>query len=150
MSHPSLTHTEQECPENLIKRKTHNQQNSNEGHEYLESCVIQSYLVYTSLYDMALELRLYFHLLMEKPLGGYSQIRSSHYQAVPCNQKTPITVSSRWQVRSDKAKNRLASTIITATSSVHPHRPFSTDRTIKSDLVLTNPVWKDGVRGWSM
>ena len=35
LSHPGLSHTEQECQENLIQGKIHNQQNSNEGLEYL-------------------------------------------------------------------------------------------------------------------
>ena len=35
MSHPSLSHTEQECQESLIQGKIHNQQNSNEGLKYL-------------------------------------------------------------------------------------------------------------------
>ena len=29
LSHQGLSHTEQECQESLIQRKTHNQQNSN-------------------------------------------------------------------------------------------------------------------------
>ena len=35
LSHPGLSHTEQECQESLIQGKIHNQQNSNEGLEYL-------------------------------------------------------------------------------------------------------------------
>ena len=31
LSHPGLSHTEQECQESLIQGKIHNQQNSNEG-----------------------------------------------------------------------------------------------------------------------
>ena len=53
---------------------------------------------------MALKLPRYFYLLMEKPLGGYFQLWSPYYQAAQCNQKTNIPVSSRWQVRSEKAK----------------------------------------------
>ena len=34
LSHPGLSHTEQECEEILIQGKTHNQQYSNEGLEY--------------------------------------------------------------------------------------------------------------------
>ena len=41
-------------------------------------------------------------------------------------------------------------TLITATTSVHLPKPVSTDLIIKSDLVLTNPIGKDGLRGWSM
>ena len=58
--------------------------------------------------NMALKLPQYFYLLMEKPLGHYFQVRSPYYQAAQCNQKTPIPVSSRWQVRSEKAKKRIS------------------------------------------
>ena len=54
--------------------------------------------------NMALKLPQYFYLLMEKPLGRYFQVRSPYYQATQYNQKTPIPISSRWQVRSEKAK----------------------------------------------
>ena len=37
LSHPGLSHTEQECQESLIQGKIHNQQNSNEGLRYSES-----------------------------------------------------------------------------------------------------------------
>ena len=93
--------------------------------------------------NMALKLPRYFYLLMEKPLGRYFQVRSPYYQAAQCNQKTPIPVSSRWQVRSEKAKM----TLITAITSVHLPKWVSTDLTIKTDLILTNPVEKDGVQG---
>ena len=53
--------------------------------------------------NMALKLPWYFYLLMEKPLGRYFQVRSPYYQAVHCNQKTAILVSSRWLMRSEKA-----------------------------------------------
>ena len=54
LSHPGLSHTEQERQESLIQGKIHNQQNLNEGLKYLqsqasESCVIQNYLVYMLL-----------------------------------------------------------------------------------------------------
>ena len=54
LSHPGLSHIEQECQESLIQGKIHNQQNSNEGLKYLQSqasenCVIQNYLVYMLL-----------------------------------------------------------------------------------------------------
>ena len=45
--------------------------------------------------NMALKLRQYFYLLMEKPLGGYFHVRSAYYQTAQCNQKTPIPVPSR-------------------------------------------------------
>ena len=67
---------------------------------------------------------------MEKPLGYHFQVRSSYYQAAQCNQKTPIPVSSRWLVRSGKAKSP---------------KLLKTDLTMKPDLVLTNPIGKDGV-----
>ena len=35
LSHPGLSHIEQECQESLIQGKIHNQQNSNEGLKYL-------------------------------------------------------------------------------------------------------------------
>ena len=34
LSHPGLSHTEQECQESLIQGKIHNQQNSSEGLKY--------------------------------------------------------------------------------------------------------------------
>ena len=100
--------------------------------------------------NMALKLPRYFYLLMEKPLGCYFQVRSPYYQAAQCNQKTLIPVSSRQPVRSEKTKKGLASTLITATTSVHLPKPVSTDLTIKPDSVLTNPIGKDGMQSWSM
>ena len=38
---------------------------------------------------------LVFLLLMEKPIGFYFQVWSPYYHAAHCNQKTPISVSSR-------------------------------------------------------
>ena len=35
---------------------------------------------------------------------SYFQVWSHYYQAADCNQKTPIPLSSRWQVRSEKDK----------------------------------------------
>ena len=35
-----------------------------------------------------------------------------------------------------------------ATNSINLPKPASTDLTKKSDLVLTNPIKKDGVWGW--
>ena len=60
---------------------------------------------------------------------------------------------SRWQVRSEKAKKRITINTthpIRATTSDHLSKPILTDLTIKSDSVLTNPIGKGGVRGWSM
>ena len=54
--------------------------------------------------NVALKLPHYFYLLMEKPLGCYFQVWSPYYQVAQSNQKTPIPVSSRRQVRSEKAK----------------------------------------------
>ena len=59
---------------------------------------------HTSMSNMALKLSQYFHLLMEKPLGHYFQVRAPYYQVAQCDQKTPIPVSSRWQVKFEKAK----------------------------------------------
>ena len=98
--------------------------------------------------EMQIHAWTYFYLLMEKPLGRYFQVRSPYYQVAQCNQKTPIVLSWRWQVRSEKAKEE--STLITTTTSIHLPKPVSTDLTMKSDLVLTNPIGKDGVQGWSM
>ena len=99
--------------------------------------------------QMALKLSQYLYLLMERPLGRYFQVQSPYYQAAQCNQKTPIPESTRWQVRSVKAKKGSESTLITGTTSVHLPKVVSTGLT-KSDLVLTNPIGKDGVWGWSM
>ena len=68
--------------------------------------------------NMALKLPQYFYLLMEKLLGCYFQVRSPYYLAAQCNQKTPIPVSSRWQVRSEKAKKRIG---INTNQSYHQH-----------------------------
>ena len=57
--------------------------------------------------NMALKLPRYFYLLMEKPLGRYFQVQSPYYQVAQCNQKTPIPISSRWQVRSNKTKTSI-------------------------------------------
>ena len=93
--------------------------------------------------NMALKLSWYFYLLMKKPLSCYLQIRSPYYVA-QCNLKTPTPVSSRWQVRSGKTKKGYTSILITATTRVHLPKHVSTDLTIKSDLVLTNSIRKDG------
>ena len=68
--------------------------------------------------NMALKLPQYFYLLMEKPLGCNLQVWSPYYQAAQCNEKTPIAVYSRWQVRSQKAKNRIS---INTNHSYHQH-----------------------------
>ena len=100
--------------------------------------------------NMTLKLPRYFYLLNEKLLGRCFQVWSPYYHAAQCNQKTPISVSSGWQVRFEKAKKGQASTLITATTSIHLPKPVSTDLTIKPDTVLTNPIGKDGVWSWSM
>ena len=83
--------------------------------------------------SMTLKLPSHFYLLMETTLGRYFKVRSPYYQATECNQKTPISVPSRWQVWSEKAKKGEASTLITATTSVHLSKAVSTDLTIKPD-----------------
>ena len=49
-----------------------------------------------------------------------------------------------------ESQKRISITLIKATTSVHLPKPVSTDLTIKPDLVLSNPIGKDGVRSWSM
>ena len=95
--------------------------------------------------NMALELPQYFYLLIEKPLGRYFQVRSPYYQAAQYNQKTLIPISSRWQVRSEKAKKGSASPLTTATTSVHLSKPVSTDLTIKPHSVLTRQTLLDWI-----
>ena len=68
--------------------------------------------------NMALKLPWFFYLLMEKPLGCYFQFWPYYYQAAQCNQKARIPVSSRWQVRSEKAKKRIS---ININHSYHQH-----------------------------
>ena len=100
--------------------------------------------------NMVLKLPWYFYLLMEKSLGHYFQVRSPYYQVAQCNQKTPIPVILKVTGQVWKSQKRISITLITATTSVHLPKPVSTDLTIKSDSVLTNPIEKDGVRSWSM
>ena len=86
---------------------------------------------------------------MEKPLGCYFEVWYPYYQVVQCNQKTPIPVSSRWQVWSEKVKKGKALTLITANTCIHLPKMVSTDLTIKSDSVLANPLEKMGCEaGW--
>ena len=99
--------------------------------------------------NKALKLPWHFYLLMEKPFGCYFQVWSSYYQVAQCSQKTPIPVSSRWQTRCERVKGWV-STLITTTTSVHPPKSVSTDLTIKTGLLLTNPIGKDGMKSWSM
>ena len=73
--------------------------------------------------NIALNLPLYFHLLMEKPLGDFFEVQSPYYQTVQCNQKTPIVLKVVG----------------------HLPKPVPTDLTIKSDSVLIKPIGKDGV-----
>ena len=40
--------------------------------------------------------------------------------------------------------------LITTNASINLTKSASTDLTVKSDSVLTNPIGKDGVRSWSM
>ena len=75
-----------------------------------------------------------------KPFGGYFQVQSPYYQTAQYNQNTPIPVSSRGQARSEKAKKRIRSTLITATTNIHRPKPVSPWR--KTDPVDTNPVFQ--------
>ena len=52
--------------------------------------------------------------------------------------------------QSEKAKKKETSILITAITSVRFPKPVSTDPKINLDLVLTNQIEKDGMRGWSM
>ena len=45
---------------------------------------------------------------MEKPLGHYVQVVSPDCQTAYCNQKTPIPVSWKWDVRSEEAKKKIS------------------------------------------
>ena len=95
---------------------------------------------------MALKLLQYFYLLIEKPLGRYFHVRSPYYWMAQCNHKTPIPISSRWLLRSEKAKKRIS---INAKHSVHLPNPVSTDLTIKPDSVSSNPIGNMGCQaGW--
>ena len=49
-----------------------------------------------------------------------------------------------------KPKKGLVSTLITAITSVHLPKPVSTNLTITSDSVLTNPIGKEGLQNWWM
>ena len=90
----------------------------------------------------------YFYLLMEKTLDQYFHVWSTYYEAAWCNQKIPISVSSTYQIRSEKGKKRQATKLLAAITSIYLPEPVSTDLTTKSDSVLTNQIRKDGVPGW--
>ena len=49
-----------------------------------------------------------------------------------------------------KPQKEKASALVTATTSVYLPKPVSTALKIKSDLVLTSPVGKDGMRDLSV
>ena len=83
--------------------------------------------------NMALKLPRYFYLLMEKPLGRYFQVWSPYYQAAQCNQKTLIPISSRWQVRSEKAKKRY-----NTNHSYHQHSSLSVSCNWSNNIVRFN------------
>ena len=103
--------------------------------------------------NMALKVPWYFYLLMEKPLSCYFQIWSLYYQAAQCTQKTPILLSWRWQIRSEKAKKKKKKERITINTNHSYHeysfpQAVSTDLTVKPDSVLTNLVGKNGMWSW--
>ena len=77
---------------------------------------------------------------------AYLQVRSPYYETAQCNQKTPIPVSQgdMWGVRKPKKDKHQ---LVTATTNVHLPKSISTDLTIKSDSILTNPIRKDEVAG---
>ena len=62
--------------------------------------------------------------------------------------KFPYTQGDRSGLR--KLKKDKHSTLITVTTSTHLPKPVSTDLTIESDSILTIPIGKDRVWGWSM
>ena len=80
-----------------------------------------------------------FLSMMEKPLDRYCQVWSPYYQVTFCNQKLSILVSSRSHIRSEKAKKGLASTFITAATSVHLLKSVLTDLIIQ--LNQPNRKW---------
>ena len=90
------------------------------------------------------------YLLMEKPLGRYFHVQSLYYQGAQCKRKHLFLYPQGDRLGLRKPKKGLASTLITTTTSVHLPKSASTDLTIKSDSILTNPTGKDDVRGWSM
>ena len=52
-----------------------------------------------------------FYLLIEKPFGCCFQLWCHYYHVAQRNQKTPIPLSSSWQVKSEKSKKGQASTL---------------------------------------
>ena len=85
--------------------------------------------------NMALKLLRYFSL------GRYFQVRFSYYQAAQCNQKTPIPVSSRWQVGFEKAKKRISITTnhnYHQCSSPYAILNWSLKKKINDDVMLAN------------
>ena len=89
---------------------------------------------------------------MEKPFGHYFQAWSPYYQMAQCNQKMPILVSSRRQVRSEKAKKKKKISINTNCSyhNINLPRSVLAEPTIKPDSVLTKPIGREGLRSWSV
>ena len=98
--------------------------------------------------NMALKLPKYFYLLMEKSLGHYSKFGLHTIWQCSATKKHlfPYPQADRSDLRKSK-KKRHSSTLIPATTSIHLPKQVSTDPTIKSDSVLTNPIQKDGVQG---
>ena len=97
------------------------------------------------MHDMTLKLPRYFYLLMEKPLGRYFEVWSPYYQVAQRNQKH-LSLYHQGDRSGLRKPKKEASTLITVATSVHLPKSVSTDLTIKSDLVLTNLIGKDGVR----
>ena len=52
-------------------------------------------------------------------MSATSKVQSPYYQVAQCNPKTPIVVSSKRQVSSEKAKKGYMSALVTATTSIH-------------------------------
>ena len=92
---------------------------------------------HTSIHGMEIKLSKYFYQLMDKSLSHYFQVQSRYYLVAQFNQKTSIPLTSRRQVRSEKAK------VVPVLISLSQSQLI----TIKSDSFLTNAIGKDGLQG---
>ena len=76
-------------------------------------------------------------------------LRNIHTTTAECNQETPIPVSARRHIRSEKVKKWIS---INTNHSYQQHlfKPVSTNLKINPDLVLSNPMEKDCVQRWTI
>ena len=82
--------------------------------------------------------------MIEKTLGLYFQVRSPYYQVAQNTYFCILNVTGQvWE-------NQKRISIKTNAISVHLPEPVSNDLTIKSGLVLTSLMEKDGVQNWSV